>query len=358
MRPREAEAGAIPGWSADRARLRPILAGVALLAVASTLGLLFGSVPIPVDQLFAIVAARLPGVEVVQTWPTSFETIVWEIRLPRVVLAGVVGAVLAVAGVAYQGVFRNPLADPYLIGVAGGAGLGATIAIVSPLAASFYGFSMLPLMAFAGAMLAVGAAYRVARIGRTVPAPTLILAGVAIAALASAGTSFLMINSGENVRVILSWLLGGFTIANWDRVLLILPYVVAPVAVLLLSARVLNLLQLDEMQARLLGVRVERAKLVLLASASLATAAAVAVSGLIGFVGLIVPHAVRLLVGPDHRILTPVSVVAGAAFMIVADLIARTALGAAELPVGVVTALAGAPFFLFLLRKRKTATFR
>jgi iron complex transport system permease protein len=293
-------------------------------------------------------------VSIEQTWPASLETILFQIRLPRVVLAGVVGAVLALAGATYQAVFRNPLADPYLIGVAGGAGLGATIAMLFPIGLLLGILSPVPLFAFAGALLAVLAAYVLARSGRTVPSATLILAGIAIASFASANTSFLMLISGERIQSIFAWILGGFTVANWNQVMVVVPYVTIPVVFILLSTRILDALQLDEEQARQMGVPVERAKLLLLAAASLATAGAVAVSGLIGFVGLIVPHAVRLLVGPGQRLVLPVSALAGAAFLILCDLIARAAFGPVEIPVGIVTAFCGAPFFLYLLRRRRS----
>jgi iron complex transport system permease protein len=327
------------------------LLGVAVLAAA------IGPVAIPADAVARIILSRLPGVSLADGLPQSWQDIVWEVRLPRVVIAGLVGATLAFSGATYQAVFRNPLADPYLIGVAAGAGLGATAVMVSPLDASVGGVSLVPLAAFAGALTAVALAYALARVGRTVPTVTLILAGVAISSIATSATSFLMVTNGQRVLTTLTWLLGGFNLSEWSKLWWVLPYVLPAAAIILLHGRVLNVLQLDEEQAQQLGVNVEQVKLLLLGAASLATAAAVSVSGIIGFVGLIVPHTVRLLWGPDHRQLLPMSMVVGAAFLILADMLARTVDSPGEIPVGIITAFCGAPFFLYLLRLRQRAVF-
>jgi len=276
---------------------------------------------------------------------------------PDASMAGLVGAALATAGATYQGLFRNPLADPYLIGVAAGAGLGATLVIVSSLDYVFGGVSLVPLAAFGGGLTAVGLAYSLARVGRTVPTVTLILAGVAISSIATSATAFLMINNSQRVHATLTWLLGGFNLSEWGKLWWLLPYVLPAAAIILLYGRILNVLQLDEEQAQQLGVNVERVKLLLLGAASLAAAAAVSVSGVIGFVGLIVPHAVRLLWGPDYRQLLPMSMILGGAFLILADLLARTVNSPSEIPVGIITAFCGAPFFLYLLRLRQRAVF-
>lgn len=331
--------------------------GIAIALLVALFAATRGSVAIPLPTVVEILLSRLPWMESSATWPAAWETIIWQIRLPRVVMAGLVGATLALAGATYQGVLRNPLADPYLLGVAGGAGLGATIAIVSPLHASFYAISTLPLMAFGGALAAAGVAYALARVGRTVPTTTLILAGVAIGAMTSAATSFLMMAGREDVRVIFSWLLGGFSTSNWTQMTLLVPYILPAALVILLHGRLLNVMQLDEEQAQQLGIDVERVKLLLIGAASLATAAAVSVSGLIGFVGLIAPHATRILWGPDYRHLLPMAMVLGSVFLILTDLLARTVIAPAEMPVGIVTAFCGAPFFLYLLRQRKRAIF-
>jgi iron complex transport system permease protein len=285
------------------------------------------------------------------------DTIVWEIRLPRVLLAGLVGGTLAYSGAAYQGVFRNPLADPYLLGVAAGAGLAATIVIVGPVPATYGNFSLITLAAFGGALVAVVLTYGLARMGGTTPTTTLILSGVAVSALAVSATSYLMLANQRDTISVLSWLLGGFNNSGWNKMSFIVPYALPAAVVIFLHGRLLNVMQLDEHQAQQLGVNVERTKLIVLLASSLATAAAVSVAGIIGFVGLIVPHAVRLLLGPDYRRLLPLVALLGASFLILADLAARTAISPGELPVGVITAFLGAPFFLYLLRRQRKAFF-
>jgi iron complex transport system permease protein len=353
-----------PRLSDDEATLpavRPIWGriglGITVLLLVSGVALVSGAASIPATETIRIIVAGIPGVNIDATWPASWERIVWDIRLPRIVLAGLVGATLAYAGAAYQGVLRNPLADPYLIGVAAGAGLGATIAFVLPVSISLPFFNLVALFAFIGAITAVIIAYRLARIGTRVPATTLILAGVAISALASAATMFLYMTSDDNLRSIFSWIMGSLNTATWNSVWLLLPYTIAMAIVVLAHARVLNVLQLNEEQAQHLGINVERVKLLLIGSASLATAIAVSVSGLIGFVGLVVPHMMRLIWGPDYRFLLPLTMIYGASFLILSDLIARTVISPGELPVGVITAFFGAPFFLYLLRRSRLTYF-
>jgi len=277
--------------------------------------------------------------------------------LPRVVLAGLVGGALSLAGATYQGLFRNPLADPYLIGVAQGAALGAVVGFLLPSPWHNIGFGIIPLLAFVGALVSTAIVYTLARVGKTLPVTTLILAGVALGALLGSVVSYLIISSGEKMHGIIFWLMGSFSLSQWSEVKVVLPYVVAGVVVILLFARPLNVMQLDEEQAQQLGINVEKLKLVLLAAATLITAAAVSFVGTIGFVGIIIPHAVRLIWGPDHRFLLPLSVLSGAIFLILADVIARTLLAPMEIPIGVITALVGAPFFLYLLRRRKRVIF-
>ncbi|OGO23684.1 MAG: iron ABC transporter, partial [Chloroflexi bacterium RBG_16_51_9] len=238
-------------------------------------------------------------------------------RLPRVILAGLVGAALSLAGATYQGLFRNPLADPYLIGVAQGAALGAVIGFVLPLHGQGIGFGITPLLAFAGAVSSVAVVYMLARVGNTLPTTTVILAGVALGALLGSVVSYLIITSGDAAQGIIFWLMGSFSLSSWAEVRVVLPYVVAGTAVILLYGRSLNVMQLDEEQAQQLGINVEKVKLILLGAATLITAAAVSFVGTIGFVGIIIPHIVRLMWGPDHRLLLPMSVLTGAIFMVV-----------------------------------------
>ncbi|MEX1252942.1 MAG: iron ABC transporter permease [Dehalococcoidia bacterium] len=328
------------------------LGGVALIGVFS---LLWGAADIPPMTVVRILLYHL-GLPVEVDWPRSWDAIVWEVRVPRMLLAGLVGATLAYSGTTYQGVFRNPLADPYLIGVAAGAGLGAALVIVSPLPYTLGPLSPVPAAAFLGAMTAVTITYLLARVGPVVPTVTLILAGTAVSSVGTAAVSYLMLIDDNRALSLLSWLLGGFNTASWERVWLLVPYALLGGLVLLPFGRALNVLQLSEDQARQLGVNVEALKVGLLVVASLATAAAVAVSGIIGFVGLVVPHIARLLWGPDYRRLLPMSALVGASFMILADLVARSIAPPHEIPVGIVTAFAGAPFFLYLLRRQRRAS--
>lgn len=323
------------------------------MAFATTVG----SVEIPFLTTSGILLSKLPLVDITPTWTSAFETIVLEIRLPRVILAGVVGAALAIAGATYQGLFRNPLADPYLIGVAQGAALGAVIGFLLPVAWLGLGISIVPLLAFAGALFSVAIVYSLARVGKTLPVTTLILAGVALGALLGAIVTYLAITSGQMLRGIMFWLAGSFSLSQWSEVQVVVPIVVIGAVILLLFARSLNIMQLDEEQAQQLGINVERLKLILLTAATLITAAAVSFVGIIGFVGIIIPHAVRLIWGPDYRFLLPLSILVGAIFLILADVVARTMLAPSEIPIGVITAVCGAPFFLYLLRRRARMLF-
>jgi len=280
------------------------------------------------------------------------ESILWEIRLPRVVLAALVGGMLALAGATYQGVFHNPLADPYLLGVAAGAGLGATLAIAySPRALA--GQELLPLAAFAGAGAAVVAAYAIGRAaGRERDSVTLVLAGVTVASFLTALQMFVQQRNTETLQEVTAWILGGIPSSGWTDVLVLAPYVAIASVLILSQRRMVDVLSLGDAEAASLGVNVKRTRLLLVVAATIGTAAAVSVSGLISYNGIIVPHAIRLLAGTSYRGLLPLSLVVGAGFLVLADVVARTALSPAELPIGVVTALFGAPFFAFVLRAR------
>ena len=335
--------------------LGPVTLASALLVVVAAVSVTQGAAGIPTGTVLRILVDRLPFVALDLEVPATWERIVLDVRLPRIATAGVVGAALAYSGASYQGVFHNPLAGPFLLGVASGAGLGASIAIVSPLDSGAYGFGWVPVFAFAGGLATVLLVYLLARTGGAVDSVTLILAGVAMSAILSAATAFMLLTGGEAARPIFSFLFGGFNTASWVRLAWALPYLFLGVVVVGLHARVLNVLQLDEEQAAQLGVDVTRTKLVVLGAASLAAATAVAVAGIIGFVGLIVPHVVRLLFGSDYRRVLPLAAMLGASFLIVVDLFARTMLAPQEMPVGVLTALLGGPFFLWLLRTRRMA---
>ena len=328
----------------------------ALVLAVAVLAASQGSVWMPPFTVVEIIVSRLPMVEITPTWPDSWDTIVWKLRLPRIVLAGIVGAALAVSGATYQGLFRNPLADPSLIGASSGAALGATAVLVAAVPERLVGLSVLPIAAFGGAIAAVALAYIIARQSEGLPLTTLILAGVAVGSIATALTSLLMIRGDPNLRPVLSWLLGGFIAAQWKHSAITLPYLLPSLLLVLSYGRILNVMQLNEHHAAQLGVNVERTKVLLICAATLATAVAVSFSGIIGFVGLVAPHVVRLLWGPDYRSLLPMAALVGAGFLILADLVARTVVSPGELPVGVVTAFCGAPFLLYLLRRRKRAT--
>ena len=281
----------------------------------------------------------------------------WQIRAPRVVLAALVGSTLSIAGASYQGVFRNPLVDPYLLGVAAGAGLGATIVItVNRSGTSTWWIDPLPLAAFIGGLIAVLATYVVGTTGKGERSSTsLVLSGVAVTSLATAAQTFLLQRNSDVVRQVYSWILGRLSSATWGDVRLVIPYVVLSTIALLLHRRLLDVLRVGDDEAAALGVNVSRVRLVVVVAATLGTASVVAVSGLIGFVGIIVPHAVRLIVGTSYRVVLPVSLLFGAAFLILADIPGRVLDNPAETPIGVVTAFLGAPFFLLILRARKTA---
>ena len=283
----------------------------------------------------------------------TFTTILWSIRLPRTALVLLTGAALAGSGAAYQGLFRNPLADPYLIGVASGAGLGAVLAMSVRWPYSFFGLMAIPLAAFIAGMLTVFLVYWIARVGQSVPTTNLILAGTAFSSFATALTSFLMLRSSGELRRALGWLLGGLSLGGWEAVLALLPYAVVGLTLLCLSGHALNLLQFGDEQAQQMGLNANRAKTFILVAASLTTAAAVAFAGIIGFVGLIVPHIVRLWWGGDYRRLVPLSILGGGAALLLADILARVVIAPQELPIGVVTALVGSPFFLWVLRRAK-----
>jgi iron complex transport system permease protein len=338
-----------------RTRIYSLLGLGVLLVIVAALATSTGSVSIPFRDTFSILVDRLPFVDITPTWSSAISTVILEIRLPRVVLAGLVGAALATAGATYQGLFRNPLADPYLIGVAQGASLGAVIGFLLPM--TWLGHNIIPVLAFTGALLSTATVYGLARVGKTLPVTTLILAGVALGALLGSIVSYLIISSGDKMHGIIFWLMGSFSLSQWSEVMVVAPYVIVGTAVIIIFARILNVMQLDEEQAQQLGVNVERLKLILLAAATLITAASVSFVGTIGFVGIIIPHAVRLIWGSDHRFLLPLAWLTGAVFMILTDLVARTVLSPTEIPIGVITAICGAPFFLYLLRRRKKAIF-
>jgi iron complex transport system permease protein len=326
----------------------------AFLAGSLLVGFGVGPVGIGAQGIVESALSHVPYLHVTSPLTDVQESILWQLRAPRVVLAGIVGGMLALSGSAYQGVFRNPLADPYLLGVAAGAGLGATLAIA-------YGHvhgsgQLVPIAAFVGGSIAVACAFALGRsVGTARAAGALVLAGVTVAAFMTALQTFVQQQRTDTLREVYSWLLGGFSTTGWSQVVLVLPYVLLSSIVIVMHRRVLDVLSLGDEEATSLGVDVARTRLLLVVAATAGTAAAVSVSGLIGFVGIIVPHTIRLLVSTSYRAVVPLSLVAGAGFLILTDVLARTVLSPAELPIGVVTAFFGAPFFAVILRSSKTS---
>lgn len=327
---------------------RWVLAGVGALLVAAAAGISTGAASLPLAE---VVRELVPGVDSGLT--DQQQAILLRIRLPRVVLGMIVGATLAASGAAYQGVFRNPLADPYLLGVAAGAGLGATVTIAAGVRP--FGPATLPLFAFVGAVVAVTMTWWLGRSTGGRGTAVLILAGVAVSLFLSAVQTFLMQRYADTIREVYGFLLGQLGTAGWDDVRTVLPWVAIAVVGMLASRRLLDVLAVGDVEATALGLPTDRVRLVVVVLATLGTAAVVSVSGLIGFVGIVVPHAVRLTVGTSYRALLPLSLLLGGAFLVLADLLARTLLSPAELPIGVVTAFIGGPFFLLVLRRSRQA---
>lgn len=334
-----------------KARLGWLVAGVGFVLIASAVALIVGPTSIPIGGTLKETVGRLTPFTVDSGLTQSQAAIVWNLRLPRVALGLLVGASLATAGATYQGVFRNPLADPYLLGVAAGGGLGATLAFVRGWGDAQGAFDGVQLGAFVGALAAVALTWAVGVAGdRDRPTISLILAGVAVASFFTAMQTFLQQQNVQDLRQVYSWILGGITTSGWTEVLQLLPIAIVMLVVLAFSGRALDLMAVGDDEARSLGLPVAQVRTGLLITASLLTAAAVSVSGLIGFVGLIIPHAIRLLFGSSFRVIVPLSIFAGAGFMVLCDLAARTLLTPAEIPIGVITAFFGAPFFILILR--------
>jgi iron complex transport system permease protein len=333
--------------------------GMILVGVVVVVAVAMGSVGVGLGDTASILGRRLLGLPLAESWAPSAETIIFELRLPRVLTAMLVGGGLALAGTVFQALLRNPLADPYVIGTAAGASLGAVLGIVAPLllpglaigtASAWLGLGIVQLLAFAGGLGTVLLVYAVARGNGGTSVVTLLLVGYAVSSILAAGIALLMFASGRALGAIFGWLMGSLAGASWVDLGFAAPLLAVSFVLLLARWRRLNVLLLGDAQASHLGVEVEREKLALTMLATLATSAAVAISGTIGFVGLVVPHLLRLMIGPDHRLLLPASLLFGAALLVVADLGARLAGG---IPVGIITALIGAPFFIWLLRRSR-----
>ena len=333
---------------------RWVLVSVAILLVALVLGVAVGPAQLSIGGIVGSVFARLPFVHGSSGLSAQQDSILWSLRVPRVVLGALAGGTLAIAGAAYQGTFRNPLADPYLLGAAAGAELGATLAITFLPGRAFLGVNLVAVAAFAGASLAVAGAYVLGRsAGGMRSVTSLILAGVAIASFLTAVQTYAQQRNADQIRQVYAWLLGRLQTAGWQGVSLVAPYVAICVVVVVAHRRVLDVLQFGDDEAASLGVRPRRVRFWVVVAATLGTAAIVAVCGAIAFVGIIVPHTVRLMVGRSYRVVVPLSLALGAAFLVLADTLARVAVAPAELPIGVITALIGAPFFVVVLRSTR-----
>ncbi|MFK7695651.1 FecCD family ABC transporter permease [Paenibacillus sp. HJGM_3] len=330
-------------------------AGMLLLVLSLVISLSMGSARLPISDVWLILLHHIPvlGDWVHPTWPDSSEQIVLKVRFPRIMLGILVGAALSLAGAGYQGVLRNPLADPYTLGVASGASVGAAFLILFGLQFALFGQWTVPMVAFVTGLVSLWIVFRLANFNGKFQLETIILSGVVVSAFLGAIVSFMVSMSNRVVNEILFWLMGSLALRGWKFTGVVLPYLILGFIVLVMYSRSLNLFALGERQAAHLGVPVERTKKIILIFSTLLTAAAVSVSGVIGFVGLITPHLVRLLVGPDYRLIIPLSMIAGGIYVLWADTIARMALSPTEIPLGVVTAFLGAPFFAYLLSKHK-----
>lgn len=332
-----------------------IISIVALVAVGLA-SAVTGAAQLPIGGVVSSLVDRLPFIDIESSLTDRQESILFSIRLPRTVLGMLVGAALSMSGATYQGVFRNPLADPYLLGVSAGAGFGATLALGTGLDVGWGPFGPVPAAAFIGALAAIAAAAVIARGAGRSPS-TLLLGGIAMGALFAASQTYLLQQLSETrAREVLSWLFGQLSASGWSTVGLLAPYVVVCGGVLIVHRRHLDVLRVGDDEARSLGLNPARSRTIMILAASLLTAAAVSVSGLIAFVGLIVPHVVRLLVSHSYRVIVPLSALVGAAFLALVDMGARTLVAPAELPVGVITAFLGAPFFAFILWRGKAAS--
>jgi len=315
-----------------------------------------GKVSISLPDVVKMSLNKLAVFDFTPTWRAVDETILFQVRLPRVVGGALIGAALATAGVLFQGLLRNPMADPYIIGTSAGAALGITVAMLLPIGMAFLGFGLVPLLAFGGALATVMLVYYLARVGGKTPVVSMLLAGFAVSAMLSA-LMFLLITMSDRLHLrinsVYMFLMGGISVTGWGQIVIVAPIVIGGVVLARLLAFRLNAFSLGEEGAAYVGINVERDKIIILALGSVLTAAAVSISGLIGFVGLVTPHAMRLILGPEHRLLIPASALGGAAFLVIADLLARTLTSSGEMPVGIITALVGAPFFIYLLRRTR-----
>lgn len=334
-----------------------IIGIIILLLIVIIVCSFIGTANITYIDIFKILTSKIFNINIdVSNIPTSAETIIWKIRFPRVLIGLLVGGSLAVAGAVYQGLLKNPMADPYVIGVSSGAAFGAAIGIVSKVTFQFLGLSFISILAFLCAVTVIFIVYNIAKVGKKTPMTTLLLSGIAMGQFLTALTSLIMVFNDKDMNKIVFWTLGSLSGTTWTQLKSVFPYVFIGIIIIYYFSRDLNLLLLGEDTASNLGVNVEKTKKILLAVSAVLTAIVVSVSGIIGFVGLIIPHIVRLFIGPDHKVLLPVSFLTGGILMIVCDTIARSLL-TQEIPVGIITAILGGPFFIYLLRNKKKEVF-
>lgn len=316
-----------------------------LLTIIILVSLAIGSVYIPPGEAIEVILN--------QSNNDVYVTIITQIRLPRVLLSLIVGSALAVAGVVFQGIIRNPMVDPYIVGISSGAGTGVTLAIILNINWRIMGISSLPLMAFLGAIITVFIVYNLARTAKKLPVMNFLLAGVAMGFLLNAVMSFIMVMGTNSLHKVVYWLMGSLSTANWQDVMMVLPYYFLSMLPIVFYIKDLNIILLGDDNAFSLGVDVEKIKIILITSATLMTAVVVSVSGIIGFIGLIIPHISRIIIGPDHRKLIPFSAMIGGSFLLFSDNLARALMPPLEIPVGIITAVFGAPYFIYLLKKKK-----
>lgn len=333
-----------------------LITSIIVLFIFSILCSTVGTADISFLGSLQIILQNIPLVNNLFTgdnFSSTHTVIILNIRLPRIVLSGIVGMGLSIVGASFQALFKNPMADPYVLGVSSGSALGAATAMVTGMDSSFSGLGITTLMAFAGAIITTFIVYGIAKVGNKVPVNTLLLSGISVSFLLSSVISLIMVFNRESVEKIVFWTMGSLSTANWNQVIVVAVFVLAGLIIFMAFSRDLNIMLTGDETAKSLGIEVEQLKKIVLIIASFVVAACVSVSGVIGFVGLIIPHIIRILLGPDHRILIPFSAIGGALFLILSDTLARTLASPAEIPVGAITAVIGAPYFMYLLIKNK-----
>ena len=344
------------GKHGNRRNLRYRVILLLLLMLCIIISASLGSANLSVADSLKIIVSRIPFLgkqmnisEMAEVYPR----IVWQIRMPRILLAGLVGCGLSVVGAAFQGLFRNPLADPHILGISSGAALGATIAMLSGIGFQFLGFGVIGTFAFIGALLTTFVVYQVSCIGNKLPVVNILLTGTAVSTMLSSVISLLMTFHHDKIEKVYLWTMGSFTAASWDKVVFLAIFTVICCGVIILFSSELDVITTGNDTAESLGIHTARIKKIIIVAASLQVAACVSISGMIGFVGLVIPHCIRMISGPKHKLLLPLSCFGGAIFMIICDTIARNAAAPSEIPVGVITAMLGTPYFIYLLHRNK-----